>query len=147
MKHVWTIVCERSIIDSQSNNISLINALEQIQLMAGEEVQNLATTPGESPIRGIGVTFEVVTLWCRNDPNQPESAPSQALLLSPTGDEMVKNKMQIDLTNHQRMRVKWGFGGIPYSGDGRYLFVVQQEIADQWQTVAEIPLDINRVSI
>ncbi len=32
MEHVWTLLCREAIIDSTTNNITLVNILDQIQV-------------------------------------------------------------------------------------------------------------------
>ena len=133
MDHIWTVICEKSITDSRSNNISLINIMEQIRVAPKED------------IRGILLELEVVSLWCRSDADQPETGHTRTILCSPIGDELAQSELiTIDLTKYQRIRASWKFIGLPYSDDGRYHFVVQRQIDDQWQTVATVPLEIIR---
>ena len=131
MEHIWTVVCEKSITDSRSNNISLINVIEQIRFAPQEGVQTV-------PITGL----EVISMWCRSDSNTPETGNSRTTLLSPSGDELGQDKTIIDLTKYQRIRRTWMFVGFPFTGAGRYHFVAQRQIDDQWETVATVPLEI-----
>ena len=34
MKVIWAVLCENSVIDRDTNNVSLLNVLEQMQLVA-----------------------------------------------------------------------------------------------------------------
>lgn len=143
MNHIWTVVCERSITDIESNNISLIHVIEQIKF---REVPADKVPPGE-PTRIGASRFEVVSLWGRGNPNEPETADAKIIFCSPTGQELAQNKMNIDLTEYKRIRTRWMFFGLlPYSGDGEYTFVVQQEVDGEWRTEAEVPLEISKMS-
>ena len=139
MEHIWTVVCEKSIVDSSSNNISLINVIERIRFGEREELK------GDKMVPGAFVGLEVVSMWCRSDVEKPETGKSRTEFLSPSKDVLVGNEGPIDLMEHQRLRAIWAFFGVPYAGDGRYMFVVQQEVDGEWQTEAEIPLEISKI--
>ena len=140
MNHVWTVVCERSLIDKDSNNLSLINVIEQIQIGSLEEIPE-----GAPPPTG-GGRIEVVTMWSRSNLETPETTNTRTIFYSPTGDELVRNEPYIDLTEFKRLRARWLYIGLPpYSGDGQYTFVVQQEVDGEWRTEAEVPLEISKI--
>ena len=50
--HVWTVLCSRALIDRDSNNISIHNVLEQL---------NIAAPP--QPDLALNIHFEILSLW------------------------------------------------------------------------------------
>jgi hypothetical protein len=131
---VWAVACRQSIIDIQTNNISLINVLEQV---------NFATS--NEDVDNVPIPLEVVSMWARSNFDEPEKANGRWLLFAPSGDELNNLDFDIDLTQHTRARAITRFMGLPFSGNGIYRFVVQLEENDGlWQTVAMFPLDVIR---
>ena len=57
INHVWTVLCHRTLIDQKSNNVSMIDAIEQINIK-GREGPTVAQ-----------ISMELVSLWIRSDPN------------------------------------------------------------------------------
>jgi hypothetical protein len=57
--HVWTILCSRAVIDRDTNNMSLLEVIEQLTL--GD---------ASPPVEGEGlapIQLELVTLWTRRE--------------------------------------------------------------------------------
>lgn len=133
IEHIWTMPCRICTIDRDTNNVSLIEILEQIQ------VQKLSPTKGAA---GVGLAqLEIVTLWGRSDPEVPTSGKARTSLISPTGEMAFSFPYDVDLTNHKRTRQRGKMLGFPATTPGRYVFRVESQVAeDEWQTVAEIPI-------
>ena len=63
-RHVWTVVCTKAVTDPRSNNISLIDVTEQLNLSP------------ETPLTGVAqirFPLTVVSLWIRDDLGRPET--------------------------------------------------------------------------
>jgi hypothetical protein len=129
--HVWTVLCTQSITDRESNNLTLLNVIEQINV--------LGPVPGPIPIQ-----LELVTLWVRSEPDRPTRGRGRVRVVAPGGTQLAENEYEIDLTQFERIRNQGRIQGVPFSGPGRYLFVVslQQEDEQDWQDVARVPLQI-----
>lgn len=137
MEHVWTVICRESIVDSRSNNISLVHILEQINFSA----------PQDELVEGLSYQLDIVSLWVRSDFDTPEEAESRVLFVSPQNEELARTESTIDLTEYKRLRAFGRFLGIPFRGDGVYKFVVEIQTHDKlWKSVATIPLEINHNS-
>lgn len=52
--HVWTVLCSHAITDTDTNNLTLYNTIEQVSVLE-------APQPGAI----LGLTFEVVSFWIR----------------------------------------------------------------------------------
>jgi len=139
IEHIWSVLCSKSSIDSESNNISLIQVLEQVQVVA-------------DPLPPTGQRFlipencEFVTLWSRDSANQPIKGQARLTLLPP-GDQtpMVSPlEYEIDLSTHERIRMKSRMPGLPIIGSGRYIFYLQyhEEGETTWRDAARIPLAV-----
>jgi hypothetical protein len=136
--HVWSVLCERCIVDAQSNNMSLIQVTEQLNV-SGDRVRG-----GEQAV--VPVSLELVGMWERGDYREPETGRAQLRLLDPSGTQLVGPVgISLDLTEHVRCRSRVGMSGIPITGEGRYWFVVEQQRdpSDEWAEITRVPLQVD----
>ena len=136
MRHVWSVLCSKTSIDRASNNVSLFEVLESIQL----QTPNALTFPANIPFEA---TF--ITLWARQDPTQPLRAQMQVRLLAPDGNELGEFHANIDLETAPRSRQLTALRGLRISGNGNHDFEVswRHTDAERWQVVARVPLEVS----
>lgn len=140
IKHIWSILCSKSVIDRDSNNISLYDVFEQLSV---EIVQKSESQSSQEKV--IPIDFELVTLWVREDMNSPAHGKSKLILYSPTGKENKAAEIEIDLSKHHRTRSRIHISGLPInSGSGYYWFVLflRVEGEEEWREVSRIPLQV-----
>lgn len=137
IEHIWTVICSRSIINKETNNITLFEVLEQLNLM-----EPPLPLP-EGTIGGIPIIFEVVTLWNRSN-DEPTMGRARLQLLTPSGSVINEHEYSIDLTDHSRARAKTQVVGLPVQEFGRHQFRMQlwDEDNNQWRDVTSVPLYI-----
>jgi hypothetical protein len=133
--HVWTVICSRSVIDRDSNNISLHNVLEQITIAQEVDPEQVAVIPTK---------FEVVTLWARSDFDEPAEGEQRLTLIAPSGETLVTGEAKIDLSEFRRTRYRAKFEGLPTKGRGRYVFRIECRTNGNaaWSQAADIPLEL-----
>ena len=136
IRHVWSVLCLKSVIDSESNNISLIDVLEQL---------NLVGLPLPSPEDRIvvPVQYEMVSLFTRDDDGQPARGEMRLTLFGPSGRALDEpNVVQIDLSVHERLRQRTRLAGLPIAGPGCYSFHVEYRNEGElpWQRAARVPV-------
>jgi hypothetical protein len=129
--HVWTVVCTRALIDRDTNNISLVEVLEQL------------TVAGALP-ETINLVMEIVTLWERHDLDAPARGRAQVRLVTPDGQLANPLQYDVDLTTHVRTRSRVQVPGFPFRGFGRYEFrlELQPDGGVDWHEVSRTPLQI-----
>lgn len=134
IEHVWSILCRRSIIDKDTNSVSIVDVMEAINVeTAGEQTPTLA---------GIPLDFEIVTLWVRADSKVPARSRYRIRMQPPSGPaKPIGEPTEVDLRTFERLRARTHVSGIPLSGPGRYRFIVELE-DDGWTPVSQVPLDI-----
>jgi hypothetical protein len=132
--HIWTVVCSRSVIDRESNNISIQNVLEQVTVNG--PLQAGAVIP---------IEMELVSLWTKTDPSLPHRGQARVTLVSPTGHPLRTTELEIDMSTYERYRTRNRFQGLPVSAPGRHIFriEVREDGTDVWRQVAAIPLQVN----
>ena len=83
IRHVWSVLCEKSIIDRDTNNISL-DVLERVAMTLQGSREDRVLVP--TPIR-------LVSLW-QHDGESSEPGRARVRVLGPGGDEL--GKMEFD---------------------------------------------------
>ncbi len=133
--HVWSVLAQGIAIDRDTNNISLFNVIEQVQVAAA-----LSPEIGGYPLIG----FELVTLWSRSKPDAPARGEGRVVISSPSGELLAELPYNIDLTAHERTRQRTRFVGIPAKGSGKYRFQTEfrQDDNDKWEPVSCVPLTV-----
>src|SRR4030042_331045 len=135
--HIWTVVCSKSIIDHQSNNITLFNVLEQISV-------TLPVEKGKEKHILIPLSFEVVSFWTRKEEHKADRGTARLSFITPSGNVSSTYEYEIDLSEYIRTRMIVGTAGLEFQESGIHYFHVELQCDgdDKWQSVARIPLQI-----
>ena len=133
IKHVWSVLCSKAILDKESNNFSLINVLEQINLR--KEIKLPAVVP---------IEFHLVTLWMRESVDKPAKGQARVILKTPSNETLEALTYEIDLESSERHRANLTMHGLPISEVGYYYFQVKfrPEGSARWKTAAQLPLKV-----
>ena len=134
IKHVWTVLCKETVIDQESNNISIFDALEQIVV----EVDNEPIYP-----INVQIMYEIASLWIKSD--QSENAESEVVINITDPDNNIVKTFNQTLSipkNLQRMRTRTKISGIVVTSAGLYHFniKIKNKSEKEFTNVAEIPL-------
>jgi hypothetical protein len=133
--HVWSVLCARALLDQKTNQVTLVDALERIEVRPPE--------PG--PLVGklvLAQPFVLVSLWTRSDLSIPETATARFTVAVPTGEQASHNEMALNLEQHARTRTFLNFSAFPMNGTGTYVINVECFSGGQWRAVASVPLEI-----
>lgn len=131
--HVWSVLCETSLLDQDSKLISLINVLEQLTI-----------PEAPAPDKELPIVVNLVSTWVRSDLNVPSQGQSQINFVSPSGNVLQALANNVDLTKYERLRARGQFRGLKLPEEGQYHFDVEFREDDQhdWSKVASVPLKI-----
>ena len=139
--HVWSVVCGRSSTDRETNNISLFDVIEQLNVLGP------LPPPQPGATAAIPIAFELVSVWSRANPEEGEDSTGRVRLLGPNGNQLFENTFPVSLIDYPRMRTQLRTMGFPLVGTGRYTFVVEiQRANSQWESVARIPVQLESVA-
>lgn len=134
--HVWTVLCMDFVTDSETNNMTLINTLEQLAMVTIPEAA------GQTPDR-IEFSMALATLWTRADPAKGASVDCRVVLKAPNGKTSWTREYLVNLKNSPRHRQRIRFSRISFVGFGRYRFIVQKKApSGRWIKVASVPLEV-----
>lgn len=139
IRHVYTLLARRVLVDRAANSMSVIDWVDQIV------VENLPE--GFAGLAGLAVDFQLISSWTRDDPAVPVVGRARLRLLLPAGQELDGAPFEVNLRETVDVRLIRPFPIHPYKTPGRYWHIVEVETApDAWQEVARFPVDILRAS-
>jgi hypothetical protein len=130
----WAILCDRTIIEAETNNLSIINVLDEIHL---DRAPPEESAKGKHPVL-IPHGFTAVQWWTRSDEEEPEKLFVRSRFKTPDGALFGGNEQTVDLTRHQHIRVVTRAPGFPWRGPGRYEVTIQAKNGQKWRTVERL---------
>lgn len=142
IQHHWTILCRLSLINGQSNNISLIEVVEEIAIPQGAVVAGGA---GMVP-----ASFDLVTLWGRAVEDHPAVGKVRVRFAAAGSDvALLTHEYAIDLTHNARTRNIINLVGFPATLPGRYYFHVDYRDceAECWTEVGGLPITVRSFAV
>ena len=139
MKHIWSVLCQKSAIDKETNLISLFECLEQISAVIGVKKAKAKDK------LVIPIDFQIVSFWTDEDSSKDRKFQVEIRLFD--SDHKVLENFPGEYIFKKgiiRFRSRIIVHGLPVTKKGRYLFKVQyRRGSGKYKEVAELPLDIN----
>jgi hypothetical protein len=140
LKVIWAVLCQNSVIDRDSNTISLFNVIEEIHVVP---------QPPQEPLmpaavgKGASIVFQLVTLWGRSNQDTPEQGRGRLRLVLPDGESSITGEHEVNLTEFLRLRHIARITTMPIRNEGIYKFVVEgKESNGKWSARFEVPLRV-----
>lgn len=132
INHVWTVLCTRSVIDIETNNVSIQDVIEQLNI------------PGDPKPDGLlAIPFEIISLWIRFDPKIPGQGLERISFVTPSEKSTVVAESPIDLSTAERQRNRIRFPGLPIAEEGRHYFQIEyKQDNGEWTKAATLPISI-----
>ena len=144
MRVVWAILCQSSVIDRTTNNLSIFNVIEELQVV-GPVPEGEAGDP--TPETVTPNLYELVILFSRTDFEVPERGRGRVRAMAPDGTAAHPQEFEIDLSQFLRLRMQVKIPGIPIRGEGIYKFIVDYATeGDGWSVPYELPLRVTLLS-
>lgn len=143
IKHVWSVVCRRAIVDSATNNLTISDVLEELRIDLKVEAKNAETLK----LINIPLEFEVVSLWQKEgDKSEHLKADGEVEIVSPAGKQMKTFAQAIDMSaGMKRLRTMLRIMGFVVENPGEYILKVniKEEGNKMYKTVAELPIEVH----
>jgi hypothetical protein len=133
---VWAVLCSRIIVDQATQNVSLIETIEEIQISPTPPVGQPAIVP---------IQMDLAALVVRSQSSVPESTSLKTIFLDPNGTKISDNQIQLDLNEFARCRAFVRINALSISMLGTHHIDVQlgDPSTNHWTSFADIPLEIH----
>lgn len=135
-KLIWAISCQAATVDQQTNQITLVNVLENI---------NTPDIPSVFP------SLTIAILWEREVPsvNSPEAFEFRIRIRHPSGsftnppEQFEELKAEIP-RDKIRLRSIISMNGLPIQEEGRLEFLIEIKRRRNWEIVGSVPIFVKR---
>ena len=139
IEHIWTVLCTASSVDSQSNNITLFNVLEQLNISRKNDAPPLDVKNGEP----LPFQMELISLWRKLGINEKVAGVVKNVLINPLGQEVGSQIMPLEIKSpNRRMRTRVQINGVQITGPGYYTWQVRLVDGKSEHIVANVPFEI-----
>lgn len=136
IRHIWTVICQKSSIDANSNLLSLFEVLEKVDINLNPAVQSIP----EDQVLSIPFNFEIISYWRKGTHSRGEG---KLRLTSPEGKQLNEVPFEVIIPeNSQAYRVVAKVNGLSFTTSGEYKIEVLQKVGKDFKVVAEVPFDI-----
>lgn len=143
ISHEWSVLCSKSILDKDTNNLSLINLIEQI----GFDVQ---LTEGSSWDESVGEVFQLEMVLVSRfrklvADTEVVSFDTKIDFVSPEGKIIASYEQPVEMgQGMDNIRARYGIGGLRITKEGMYQFVVntKEQGAEKYKKLYSVPLKI-----
>jgi hypothetical protein len=134
MKHLWSIICNRLIVDEATNNATLVDVLEEIKIKKDFLNNN----------KEIILPFNLVSLWnIENKKDYNKEIKTVIEFYNPNGNKLndFSFNFTVPLSDKKRVRTVINFNKFILDGSGVYNIKIKQDN----KTISELPLEIKLV--
>ena len=139
MKNVWSIITHKTVIDRNSNMISLFDCIEQLNVNANKKIVDKNKT------KKLSAKFEIVSLWKDDETSKERSGEFIIELYDPSNKKINKFESAFVMPKSmKRMRTIITFEGFPMTTEGEYIFKIKfrKNKNDKYKQVSELPLEV-----
>lgn len=139
IKHIWSVLAQKSIIESESNSLSIIDVIEELTVGLNK---NAPAFPADASIN-IPLNYEIVSYFISDKKNPTPKATMLINLKDPKGNIIKTFEPQIVWeAGKDRLRVKIKIIGLTVKGPGLYTYEIRlkEEEQNEYKTISELPL-------
>lgn len=142
IKHIWSLLCQESVINEDDKSLSINKILEGVNIGVKVSKNNKIGEKINIPIK-----YEIVSLFTREKKRKEEEKADVILkLLSPRNEELSMTEKEIVIgSNSKSLRFRIKASGIVVKESGTYHFSIniKNKNEKEFVEVIQIPLEVN----
>lgn len=135
MQHIWSVLCKSSVIDQDTNLITLRDCLEQLNVTITKKQEKNV----------VPIEFELINLWYNDKSDEDKKFEVKIELYDPKNEKIHEfSGLFLFPQDKKRMRTRMQMKGLPVTFTGKYIFKVRLRAEDRkpYKEITEIPLDV-----
>ncbi len=142
-KHIWTVPCQKSTVDAETNTMSLFEVIERLEIGL-DPVLIEKQKKGETDGFVIPIGFEIVSYWKKLSKKGAKSKEdAQLVVIDSEGKQIAELSMEITIpANIGAMRMRARLTEFKVTSAGMYTIEVQHKVGSKFEVVAELPLEV-----
>lgn len=135
MKHLWSVLCSKYIIDETSKNLSLIEIADVLSFKVHLPDERPLDLPLPSPLY-------LVSSWIRANDTEAQVVDALVRVRSPDGSILQELPFHVDFQQTLGSRTYGTISSILFRNNGTYEFEVCIRSGDDWTVVGIVPVQI-----
>lgn len=144
VSYIGSIFCNFSVIDQETNNLSVFNIIEEINIPSSALKESVDKNLKDT-IKVIPMVVELITLWRKLIPSEEVNGRTKVELIDPEKKvlQIIDNQLSIK-SEHKTLRNRIRMSGIKVSKSGEYKFRVSaSENGQEYIEVGFLSFNIN----
>lgn len=140
VRHIWSVICQKAVIDSGSNTASLLEVLEKLTLTpAAQDKEHIKA--GKTV--AVSVKFEIVSYWKKITQNKIAREEISVILYSPSKKKLGEGNIKFEIPFDKKgVRTITKFEQLPIDGEGEYMMEVRLKKGEKYTLITEVPFDV-----
>lgn len=138
MRYIWSVICQKALIDTQTNTLSIQDVAEQLDISVNKE----ELEKSDKPLK-ISAEFDIIQMWKDDEKEKDREFEGRIELHDPSGKVLGTNDMPLRFkkgTNRLRNRIH--VQGMVVTQEGEYQYVSKIKEGGKFKKVGSVPLDI-----
>ncbi len=141
IKHIWTLVCKEAKVEAETNNMSIIDVLENIQFAANMKAGDLKANEGKPFM--VPMSLQVVSVFFRDTKHGEDEFECKVRVIDPSNKQLGEFNAPVKFQEGlNRMRNIMKFDSLAVTESGTYLFQIFMKNDDKLKNVVSVPVDI-----
>lgn len=138
MKHIWSVLCQKSSIDFENNLVSLFGCIEEINLVFND------TKSANDEKIVIPVDWQLVSFWTTDENENDDHLDLKIDFIDPSNNCLSSYENRIEIKRGmKRFRGRMTISGFQVTKNGRYFCRILKKTNDNFLLLSELPIDIN----
>ena len=139
MKNIWSAIANKTVVDKDSNMISIFDCIEQFNI----NIDKKKTDKNE--VKKIPAKLEIVSFWKDDEIKKERRGEFVIELYDPNNKRLNKYENSFVMPKAmKRMRTIITFGGFPITTEGEYVFKIKyrKNKKGKYVQVSELPVEV-----
>jgi hypothetical protein len=149
IKFIWSVLCQSSSIDVDSNSVSIFNTVEEIKASFNspkdDDLRKEIEKELEKPSLVIPVQLQIVTLLQKTAENTQINGEIEVEFMNPEGKSIFKTSHPLTIpVDKKRLRDRMKINGLTITTGGEYSFKVRikENRESAFEEFTTLPLDV-----
>jgi hypothetical protein len=146
IEHIWSVMSQKSIVDMNTNNLSILDILERINVVLNSSDKFNDKNPATIPF-----LFEVISYWRKSDAvgNKEINGESKICIYSPTKHQLSDFSIKFQIPKDKKFyRTIIKFNAFKITEEGEYRVEILQKVNNgEHIVVANLPVFVELKSI
>lgn len=136
VQHIWTLLCQRAIIDKKSNNLSLVDVVETVKV----PLKNFEN----GKIFKILFPCQIVSFWSKDEAIMSISTQIRLVFYAPGDKKISQMIFPVHIASEMKFaRSIINLNFLPITVSGEYILEIQQQKNRKYEVQARVPFLVN----